>query len=433
MVYIITSVFFLWRLKDHYSLSKYLFTLLLLSSISAFFVGRQHFFNIDDLLYVFYIDALLCVLFCGYHNYSSLNTFDFSQINPNSLRKAERVISFIGYVLAIVDIFILVRIFSMLSSDFFTVQEFKNEGGAEDVFSSLVPSYLMTFGRLFSPLGYLFVALHFYYLVQENAHRSIKYLLLSLVWVLNGLITLSRSATVEYVLVYVGFFYFISPVLSSKVRKNLLKYVSIFGLIIVSLLLIISSSRFSDFYTKKSKNVAILDEMDNPLLFSSLDYFALWQEQSIDYMKQRTSDQIYYGMYNTLGLIEMIQKQIYGNKAINEKKEKQIFDKLGDLSHSFHGPIARLVYEFGYLGTILFIFLYYFILYRFSPQKGILDLKVLLAVPVLLPMGVLFFVGIGIGGLYIQIAIIYNILFYKFVKKHNQIRDEEVVTDKCDS
>ncbi len=203
------------------------------------------------------------------------------------------------------------------------------------------------------------------------------------------------------------------------------------GVLIVSLLFIISSNRFSDFYSKKSKNVAVLDESQNPVLFSTVDYFSLWQEKSIEFLDKRKPDQIFYGMYNSFGLGEMVLKQIYGNKAVNEEREKKIFDKLDDdVWHSFHGPIARLVYDFDYIGAILFVFLYFCILNGLSPRCHILTFRVLIFIPLLLPFGTLFFVGNAFSSLSLNIAIIYGIVIYFLTKtqKHDEY-NEKVITN----
>ncbi len=430
MLYLLSSLFFLIFDRRKYSLSTYLFFLLFLSALCSFFVGRQHFWDYDSIIYVLYIDIFLCLLLLGYRRFSSLRGYDFSSVNQRRLRQLEKTLINLGNLVLVIDVFILYKIFTMLTSELFTVQEFKNEGGAEDVFASIVPHPLMTFGRLFSPLGYLYISFHFYYLILDKKRRAFKYLILSMVLVLNGIITLSRSATVEYLLVYTGILFFVMPLLRKSIRRSIIKYSFLFGMIILSLLFVVSSSRFSDFYSKKSKNVAILDESQNPLFFSTIDYFSLWQEQSIEYLQKRKPGQIYYGMYNSFGLGEMILKRIYGNKVINEKREKEIFNKLGDISYSFHGPIARLVYDFGYIGSVLFVLIYFCVLNHFSPQKGVLRFRELLFIPLLLPLGVLFFVGNALGSLSLDIAIIYGIVIY-IITKHNKKNNEKVVANKC--
>lgn len=428
MIYLISSLFFLIFDRRRYSLSTYLFFLFFLSASCSFLVGRQHFWDVETLMYVFFIDILLCILLLGYRRYSSLKGFDFSSVNKQSLFHIERILTIVGFLVIFIDLFILYKIFAMLTSELFTVQEFKNEGGAEDVFASVVPHPLMTFGRLFSPLGYIYLSFHLYYLILQNKKRSIRYLVLSLVLVLNGIITLSRSATVEYLLVYSGLLFFIMPLLSDQIRRAIIKYSFLFGLLIFSLLFIVSSSRFSDFYSKKSNNVAILDESQNPILFSTVDYFSLWQEQSIEFLKKKKTDQIYWGMYNSFGLGEMILKQIYGNEKINNEREKLIFSKLDDVYHSFHGPIPRLVYDFGYIGAVLFIIFYFSLLNRFSPRKGVISFKCVLSIPLLLPFGALFFVGNAFGSLSLDIAIVFAFVIYILVNKKNKWH-EKTITD----
>jgi hypothetical protein len=55
----------------------------------------------------------------------------------------------------------------------------------------------------------------------------------------------------------------------------------------------------------------LLDEHANPVLFSMIDYFTMWNENGIEYMKLRPSGLMYYGWYNTAGLPIMIDYKVF--------------------------------------------------------------------------------------------------------------------------
>ena len=235
MFYLISSLYFLHRDKNKFSLSKYLFLLLLFSSVAAFFVGRQHSYDIEDLAYVFYIGVLTCILLYSYKGYSNLKQFDFSDISSRRLATLEKIISVLGFLLLIIDVYLLYKIFSSLLSGSIDLLDFKNDAGYLDFVDKLVPHIFITYGYLVNPLGYIFLALHFYYLILDRKKKSLKYLLLSSILVLNGFITLSRSAAVVYVLLYLGLFWFLLPLISKSVKYTMMKWLSI-GFVLLALL-----------------------------------------------------------------------------------------------------------------------------------------------------------------------------------------------------
>lgn len=309
-----------------------------------------------------------------------------------------------------INFYILYHVFSSLSAGVMTVQEHKNEGGAGAFFATLVPHYLMTVSYLFSPLGYISFAIHFVNLVKGNVRSSIFFLLLSLSIVTSGLIALSRSITVQYLLVYIIVFFFLYPTIEKKVRKRIMLYSTIIVSLIIFLLFVVSDSRFSAYYTKKSLNEAFIDETENPTLFSTLDYFSEWEENAPIMISKHDISHTYYGLYNSFGIGAHIVPNVY-NSIQDELKRH-----LKDIATSFHGLIGRLIYDFGYIGTIIFILLYSKIIKRCKPRDGCVTVKTLFGLSALLPSCVVFFAGNALSSLNLDLGIIYCILFYKLFR-----------------
>lgn len=423
MIYLIASIIALiYNRHNKYSVSQFMLWLFLASSIGAFMVGRQHTWEIDTVLLVIFTVVVLFIIFFSYRNYSDIKTIDFDDVDTRKIEKFERYSTYAGVFVILIELYVMYKVMGLMVLGMTTVDEFKSGDGTEQtaIYDSVISHFYLTICHFLSPIGYIFLSLHFYYLIIGNKKKASKFLLLSLVLVFHGLIGLSRSATVVFIITYLCIFYFVMPLLAKRVRKKYTRTFAIVLMLIGSLLMIISSTRFSDYYTKNSKNDAILDEHSNPVLFSMIDYFTMWNENGIEYMKLRPSGLMYYGWYNTAGLPIMIDYKVFGNSKIYEQREKNVEGVIesytGSLWYQFQGCVARLTYEWGYIGTVIFALVFFHIMKFFSPQKRRLRFGNLLCTPVLTPMGLMFWCGIGLGGLDVQMGMVYCYVFYQIVR-----------------
>ncbi len=416
MIYIVFSIISFIFNKHRHSIMTVLMGLLLFTSVAAFLVGRQPGWEFSTIVYTLFNTILLYILFRGFRNYSDVEGIETGNINYSRLALVENVTTILGVIVIVVYAYILMRIFPMLMVGTIAVQDYKNEGGAAEVWATLVPHILITFGNFVAPFGYFFLSLHFYYLVKRNFGKAIKYVLLSSCLVLNGLVALSRSVAAQYVLLYVTILFFLMPLLSKRLKKG----VSIVALVLLGTIVlglsVISDSRFSDYYTKESKNEAILDETEQSTLFSALDYFAQWEENAPIILEKHKFEYNSWGMYNCGGLAVLIQKKLQGGGQVNDERIAKEDRILGEQKSKFHGIVARLVYDFGFLGTIFFILIYSSIIFKLGPRKGTISFKTLITLTLTLPPCVVFWAGNELGSLNLQLAIIYSFIIYRYVK-----------------
>lgn len=414
MIYIIISIIFLWVDRNK-RISRLFFFLLLISSIAAYLVGRQPQFDFSTQFWTLYSGVLLAILFQSFKGYQAGEGPHWQDINQASVDTYSKWILVLGGIALVINVFLLTKVFSSLIAGAIAVQAFKNEGEAGDFYASLFPHRVMVFSYLFSPVAYLALPLHFYYICKKNIKKSILFLLVSLLIVLSGLVSLSRSATIQYVIVYGVFFVFIIPLLSVKVRKRA-ALVALVGLVgIFAALSLVSGSRFSEYYTKKSLNPAILDEQQSPLLFSTLDYFAQWEENGPKIMRKHDLNHTYFGLYNSCGIAAHVLSEQY-QKALSDMEKH-----LGEDHNSFHGLIARLLFDFGKIGSVIFILILSSIIKKMGPTSGAVRFKTLLCLSSLLPVCALFFAGNQFAALHLNIGIVYSIIFYQLVKRRRSI------------
>lgn len=418
MIYILTSLYYFLFARRKSVIAIALFALLVFTSIAAYMVGRQPTGDILTHLCTLYCAVLLYILFNSFKGYSRISSISFGDISQSRLRTIERITTILGIFALLLYAYILSKTFTELLLGTITVQEHKNEGGATEFWSTLVPHSFITLGNFVAPIGYVFLSLHFYYLIKNESWKSVKYLLLSLVIILNGLIALSRSATVQYILEYSVIFLFVAPLINKKTRKKIIVGGSIVGGVILLALTVITQTRFESYYTKLSQNKAIIDETKQPALFSALDYFAQWEENAPIIMKNYKMGDLSWGMYNSSGLAVHIQKMIQGGDVVNEAREKKYRGELlKEQASYFHGLPARLIYDFGYFGTVLFILLYAGLIRITGPKNGVLTFKSLIVLPVILPVCVVFWAGNTLASLALDMAIIYNIGIYYWIRR----------------
>ena len=417
MIYLIISVIFLLALKKWNSIARILFALLAFTSGTAYLVGRQYeAFNTTSILYALYTVLILVILFLSFRKYVNLVGIDDSKINTVKLREIERVLEVIGVIALLINLYILYRIFPLLAAEQINVQEYKNEGGAYDVIDQFIPHIFVTFSNLVSAVGYFFLPMHFYYLYKRRTKKSIFYLILSLIVILSRMISLSRSSSVEFLIAYAILFLFVSPILGKKVLRNVTIVVVSFSAVIVMALAIISESRFSGYYTKNSKQEAILDERQSPVLFSAIDYFTQWEEWGEYVLNRYKPEYCAYGTNGFGGIYKMIEQKIVGTEVLKERQKKLELSR-GDGASSFTGLVADLVVDFGFIGAFIFALLFNRLMNSVGPKKRYLPFSTLLYLPIILTVIGLFWAGNVFGSFSIEAGVLYNFIIYKFIRK----------------
>ncbi|GEM_PF-4897790 len=421
MIYFIVCAYGLFGIKGKYSITKLLFALLLFTTFAAYLVGRTPQMEAMTQLYTIYSVLLLSILFFSYKKYKDYKGWDFSDISEKKLQKIEPILIIIGIFSVLLYAYMLSKVFSLLLMEEITVQEHKNEGGATELFDTLLPHRFITLGNLVSPLGYFFLFLHFYYLIKRNVKKSLLFFVLSLNLILNGLIALSRSSTVQFVLLYIFILFSLLPLLQKKTKKTIIRSSLIIMSLVFIALFVISSSRFSNYYTKESLNEAVIDEGSQPLLFSTLDYFGQWEENGPIVMDYFEFGEQSWGLYSCSGLANQLEKMIRGAQKVNEERDAKYTKLLKNKVSAFIGLPAAIVFDFGFFGGVIFMLLISCIIRKYEPRNSTLNSKALLTLIASLPVALVFWGGNVLVYMSLDLGIIYIILLYMFLK-HRPIK-----------
>lgn len=327
----------------------------------------------------------------------------------------------LGLYCLVINIYLLVASLQELAVEVaINVSDYKtHDGGFSDIISAkLAYPGLYTLTQWGSAVGYVALCFHFLYLCQNRIKKSVLFFILSWNQFLIGIAALSRSAVTEYILVYGLIFMIFYPAVDEKVRKKIVVVTIAILVIVMTIFIAISSVRYGEKYKKNSENESVIDEMNNPLLYSLLDYFSLWEENSMVVMKDYKPEYKRYGMYNSCGLAVAIQMRMRTTREVASEMRDIGEKTIGEYQYTqFHGPVARLLYDFGYIGTIIFILIFSLIIKRISPQKGIIKFNNLLLLPPLLSFPALFFAGNSFSGLHMNLSMIFALIIRWFIKR----------------
>lgn len=423
MPYILLSLFGIIKYRKGNSLSFILFLLLFLSSISAYMVGRQpNILDLEVLLYSLYISVLLFVLYNSFNQYKNVKSIGLDGISLRRIRYVENFLICTSSIVFIIYVYIFCHSLNLLITNSVTVNDFKNDAdGASKLFENMFPHFVITSLNLLCPLALFDIVFHFYYVFKRKIKKAVLFFILSLVYPLSGLIALSRSSSVQFILLYFALYFFLFPLFEEKIRKIYNKIILVFFVLIVSIFSFISISRFSDYYTKESKQASIISEESAPLMFSIFDYFSQWEENGPEILMKYKPHYKFYGLYNSSGLALQIKRLITKKDEVT-KVSNQMERIVGRQWMMFHGLIARLVYDFGYIGTVLFILVYAKIIKSYKPVNGVINLKSLMILVIFLPIALMSFQGNSLGGIYLNLALIYLFVIFKFISYKSTIR-----------
>lgn len=419
MIYIIISIIGLLISKGRGSISRILFLMLFVTSIGTFMVGRQpDFLDISTIMYSLYTGFLLYILFVAFKKYANCTGINEDQIDVKRLMKLDKILRPVALIALIINVYVIFKIFPLLLVEQINVQEFKNEGGAASIIDSYIPHIYITFSNIVSVVGYFYLSMHFYYFTKGNTKQALICLFLSLIIILCRLIALSRSTSVEYIVMYGIIFLYLYPLNKHRIKKKYIIILTSILVIFIGVFSTISQSRFSDYYTKEGEKTSIINEVENPVLFSTFDYLSQWVEYNDVVLSRYQIDNVVLGYYGFSELPMWFIKKLDNKGEFAQRQEKKIKAALGDADTAFCGLVALLTVDFGIIGTLLFILFFSVIIRNLSPGSSKeLSVKTLLWLPIFINVVGLFWGGNNFKALNTDLAVIYTFFWISFIKK----------------
>lgn len=374
------------------------------SVFSAFLIGLR----LDEvyLFEVLFVNFILFLIVVGFNKYKVI---EFEKCKDTM--KYEYIYKYIKIFAAIgiiVNLILIGSSFRQYISLATSINAFKNQGIAVEFIYSGRLSFLTTLSLLFSPFSYLTLGYHFYFLYKGDRSNAIKSIILSMGIFLPNLVYLSRAGAVTFILMYLSYWYYIKNVFTKGTRKRVRKIVLRILAVVILILLLISQNRFSN-----STLTQELSLISNPVFYSILWYFSQWFTNGLFLISRYNSSMNLSG--SSFSYIVSKFKELFGVEVLNIKILRET--AFGSLANHFNGLPAVMIYDLGYLGTLLFCVIFLLIVKKFTPKKGRISLNNFLVFSVLIPMPIMFFQGNHFTSSVFNLAIIYTILL-RIITKH---------------
>tara|TARA_R110002012_G_scaffold272318_1_gene457808 strand:+ start:1414 stop:2613 length:1200 start_codon:yes stop_codon:yes gene_type:complete len=369
------------------------------SLLSGLLVGVNFGFDSGDSIEVLFI----CLMLAPF--YLTLNLFKGRGLSRTFIRKkTHSVYWFVALISAIflfINLYVLYKSIGYYFSIGVTVGEYNNSGGAESFLTERVSPVLFGLISAASPLAYVSLGAHFIFLVRGEKLKAAVAFIGSLSIVVFSLLELARSGVVLYILIYFGLLLYVYDVLPFNQRASLIKIVSFFFLCLFSILIWVSFSRF-DVYVYQGAGF-----ISNPALYSIFHYLSQWLVNGVEIIKVFSVENIMFG--SNFSYIPNRVLSAFGGEPADILARR--LNAYGMYATKFNGMPAILLYDFGFLGALLYSWIFYALSYLIIKGSRRLEFKVF-AFLMIFPMIAMFFQGVVYISGYLNVAIIYMMLVY---------------------
>lgn len=386
------------------SVATYLYGFLILNLVAAFFTSGHYIIDsFESFFYVAFNTFILHLFISPWRHYKGIDNITFLDY--------KKVTRFTNLFLVIsIPIFISLATIAVFT---FTYSERINELKYSGVFMSLlyskfpimVKGYLLAY--YLNPIAYFLIILHFFYLSYGKTRYAILSLIFSLNLVLYGLTFFSRWTLVNYFLIYLISYFLFKNALSKKWRR-VIKLASIGTFVTLFFVFIfISSSRFDEDVSYENK-IPTTSMIQHPTYYSFIDYLS---QSHMNGMKLLEN----YDFNSTQGqnALSIPIKLISSYLPLGlENYNKIRIQKMPNNFWKFNGLVPELVYDFGYIITIIFALIYNIIVTALRPRDSKISLYRLFILILLVQLPLLSIFYSFLPTLIIPLIILIPVRFY---------------------
>lgn len=377
--------------------------LIAFSALSGVLVGNaieiDSFKSLFNLIFIIFIIHILISSFTKYR----IDNF-IIKTNPRKIKIVFNILLLASILSFVVNSYVFYKTINAGFEDF---GAFKNsEIGGEFRYSLSIPHAFISLASFLSPSSFFMLGFAFYYFSNKNYKKAIFSFVLSLNMPLQGFTMFSRSWTITYFLLMIFYIILILPTIDKR-TKNKLK-LSIIGISVPLIIYLfeVTNNRFNlnDYVDINSKSL-----IQNGALYSTFDYFSQWLKNSIYVLSNYYNfESIQFGQSSNTLIPEI--SNIFG--LIERENLLDARSKIwpSPYYYTFNGLVTELVFDFGYLGTILFAFLYKKIVNLLLPINRSINLYQLLNYGILVTLPLLSFTGNYLAVAFYNYAILYSAL-----------------------
>ena len=415
---IIICILLLINLRKPKSPGLLLLVIYLISLIGGILLGFdfevKNGFDFFNLIYQIIILSLFILPWLNV-NYS----LKITQVNEYRVKK-------LAYAIILINVISFVIFAIATYYAFTTVTEyssFKNDGSNDYFYKSLpINGTLYLLALYLNATSIFLIPLHLYFLSHRKLFLSMLSLVLSFNVILEGLSNFSRSSFVLYIIVYIFCLPFFYPKFDVSTKRKIKIIGSFFSILILVFFILISINRFTDYfmYGDAQYNNTVIK---NPIVYSMIDYLSQWYMNS-GIVMSKYNFETFNGELSSPFIITLANK--FG---LIDYNPNTIIDKLiaawGSKYDKFNGLVPNLLFDFGYICTLLFSIMYFIAIKILTKRKNTVELSKLF---LLVTMFILPSMGIfnsQLKSTNYNLLILYSIFIYIYLN-HKKIKHENI-------
>lgn len=406
LLLLIYILIYSWQTK---SVSLIVLLLVFVSVIAAVLIGKvPDSISPLDFINVLFTVLILFILIIPFKHYTKFTKVNIA--NVNKIKRLSNIVFYICFLSLVVNSVCCVVIWTVVD-DF---NSFKQGGEltTEFMYEELpIPHVFISLASIGSAFSYFAIGFHFYYLIHGKYFKAILFLLVSLSLPIGGLMMFSRSALVQYILLYSVYLHLSYHSFDLKIKKRVKIIVSFFIFLLLTVMTMITLNRFGDKSLLEIPNSSLIKD---DVLFSLFDYLSQWYENGITIMREYSFPPLGGKLSNMFYYFIESKGTGYSTVALREEIWPNHW-------YTFNGLFSILLFDFGYVGTVFLCFIYYRIIKSLAPYNNSIDSFTLLSFGVLITLPLMSVFGNYLESISYHFAIVLCFIFklylqYKFKK-----------------
>lgn len=400
------------------SIVSFLVLLQIISLLGTIFIGQDYpintIFKFFNLILTIVILTLIIIPWTNYKNINEI--IYFNEIKLKKLTKFLITISILPFIT-----FSITSIFVFLFVE--DINTFKYAEGVSEEFYYNLPfnvkaiilsSYLYGF-------SYFLIPLHFYYLSKRNYRLSFWCFIFSLNIVLFGLTYFSRAVFIHYAFIYMAFVIMLYGTLEYRVKKMLKKLIFLTSSLMVIYFVNISIRRFTtdNLYTETIPSNSLIQE---PVFYSYFDYLSQWYYNNM-YVLNSYNFKTFNGQISFQSILYLLGR--YSIINYDPSTYISLRQQLWPLHwYTFNGFVAYIVYDLGYILSIVFSLIYCLIILKLRPKNNQITILNLFLIVLLIQLPLLAIFYSSFGGIIIPLLLAIPLFIYLKISFHGTSRNQ---------
>lgn len=270
--------------------------------------------------------------------------------------------------------------------------------------------------------SYFLIPLHFYYLSRKKIKLAITCFILSLNIFVYGFTFFSRIAIANWGLIYFSFLILLYNTLDSHYKKIIKRAIILLGIIFAIYFIHVTNIRFSD-NSNFSSLIPKESKIQDPVLYSYIDYLSQSYYNGM-YVLNNYNFQTFKGQLSTLPVLTLLGH--FNIIDFSPADHTELRRRLWPLNYyTFNGYVAYLVYDFGYILTLIISILYSFYTSRLRPKNGEITISSLFLLVLLIQIPIFSIFYSSIGNIVLPLLLLIPIHLYMktTLKKSNTLNN----------